>query len=55
MSWHVSPGFIFVNYVNTLLPLVVVFSISCILVLTKVTRMTDSDVTLYPYPHSVLW
>ena len=25
---------------------------SCILILTKVTRMTDLDVTLYPYPHS---
>ena len=35
-----------------LLPLVDVFSISCILILTKVTRVTDLDVTLYPYPHS---
>ena len=35
-----------------LLPLVEVFSISCILILTKVTRVTDLDVTLYPYPHS---
>ena len=34
------------------LPLVEVFSISCILILTKVTRMTDLYVTLYPYPHS---
>ena len=28
------------------------FSITCALILTKLARMTDSDVTLFPYPHS---
>ena len=49
---HFTRFYICELWLHLLPPLVEAFSISCILVLTKVTGVTDLDVTLYSYPHS---